>query len=79
MNTVIARDIVSFRGAIEAAKRSARAGTCSPKVSDSLAMPLQQRNFEDAMHMVDEALYSNIMGRTEKSNYWCLVSGEPQG
>jgi len=42
-------------------------------------MPLQQRNFEEAMRYVNETIYSNITGRSGKSNYWCIVSGGAPG
>jgi hypothetical protein len=76
-DTSLKPTLVSFREAIEAAKRSA--GSRFSKVPDALTMPLQQRDFKDAMHKVDETVYSNITGRTGKANYWCLVSGGAPG
>ena len=51
----------------------------TPRLPDELSMPLQQRNFEEAMCYVNETIYSNITGRDGKSNYWCIVSGGAPG
>ncbi|CAB4487556.1 unnamed protein product [Rhizophagus irregularis] len=68
---------LSFKEIIEVIKKNALKGT--PNLPDVLSMPLQQRNFEEAMGYINETIYSNITGRDGKSNYWCLVSGGAPG
>ncbi|CAB5386863.1 unnamed protein product [Rhizophagus irregularis] len=62
----------SSKEIIEVIKKNALKGL--PRLPDVLSMPLQQRNFEEAMCYVKETIYNNITGRDGKSNYWCIVS-----
>ncbi|RGB22845.1 hypothetical protein C1646_677547 [Rhizophagus diaphanus] len=67
----------SFKKIIEAIKKNAYKG--GSNLPDILNMPLQQRDFAEAMKFVYETMYSNITARDGKSCYWCLVSGGAPG
>ncbi|PKY23697.1 hypothetical protein RhiirB3_437979 [Rhizophagus irregularis] len=69
---VIDTNASSSKEIIEVIKKNALKGL--PRLPDVLSMPLQQRNFEEAMCYVKETIYNNITGRDGKSNYWCIVS-----
>jgi hypothetical protein len=42
-------------------------------------MPLQQRDFNQAMLKVNENVRNNFYNVMGKTNYWCLVSGGAPG
>ncbi|RGB21675.1 hypothetical protein C1646_777539 [Rhizophagus diaphanus] len=68
---------LSFKEIIEVIKKNALKRLS--KLPDVLSMPLQQRNFEEAIGYIKETIYSNITCREGKSNYWCIVSGGAPG
>jgi hypothetical protein len=52
---------------------------CRPCLPNELEMPLQQRNFEQAMRRVNENIRNKVRNIMGKTNYWCLVSGGAPG
>jgi hypothetical protein len=52
---------------------------CRPCLPNELEMPLQQRNFEQAMRRVNENIRNNAQNVMGKTNYCCLVSGGSPG
>lgn len=50
-----------------------------PKSPNQVDMPLQHREFSEALARVKETTRANVEGVRGNSNYWCIVSAGAPG